>query len=125
MAWNVPLAFQSYQWDAGKKHLPMKPNSDFVAQAKELFKPSDTLFVICRSGGRSARAVDALAKAGYTQVYNIVDGVEGDLINDPASPNHGKRMKNGWMNAGLPWNYEVDPTKLRWPATEPAATPKP
>jgi hypothetical protein len=33
----------------------MKSNPDFVAQAKERFKPSDTLLVMCRSGGRSER----------------------------------------------------------------------
>jgi rhodanese-related sulfurtransferase len=123
MAWNVPIALQTYEWDAKGKSLPMKPNLDFLPVAKELFKPSDTLLVICRSGGRSAKAVDALANAGYKQVYNIVDGVEGDLVNDPQSPQHGKRMKNGWKNAGLPWTYEIDPAKMRLPAAQGAPSP--
>jgi rhodanese-related sulfurtransferase len=125
MAWNVPLALQTYQWDAKGKSLPMKPNPEFVAQAKALFEPSDTLLVICRSGTRSAKAVDALAKEGFKQAWNIVDGVEGDLVNDPQSPQHGKRMKNGWKNAGLPWTYELDPAKMRLPAAEQVAAPKP
>lgn len=121
MAWNIPLALQTYQWDTSGKKLPMKPSPGFLKQATEIFKPSDTLLVICRSGTRSAKAVDALASAGYKHVYNIVEGVEGDLVEDPQSPNHGKRLKNGWKNAGLPWTYDLDPAKMRLPAAEQAA----
>jgi len=28
---------------------------------------------------------------------------------DPESAYHGKRMRNGWKNAGLPWIYDPDP----------------
>ena len=35
--------------------------------------------------------------------------MEGDTVNDPESAYHGKRMKNGWKNAGLPWTYDLDP----------------
>jgi rhodanese-related sulfurtransferase len=115
MAWNVPVMLQVYQWDASGRKLPMKPNPDFVARAKELFKPSDTLLVMCRSGGRSAKAVDLLAEAGFKQVYNIIDGMEGDTVDDPESLFHGKRMKNGWKNSGLPWTYDLDPEKMSLP----------
>jgi rhodanese-related sulfurtransferase len=67
-------------------------------------------------GGRSAQAVNALAKAGFKRVFNIIDGMEGDLVSDPASAHHGKRMKNGWKNSGLPWTYEVNPDLL-WTST--------
>jgi rhodanese-related sulfurtransferase len=40
-------------------------------------KPDDMLLVICRSGGRSAMAINALAKAGFKNVYNIIEGMEG------------------------------------------------
>lgn len=117
MAWNVPLAFQTYEWDPSGKKLPMKPNPEFVAEAKALFDPSDTLLLICRSGGRSAKAVNALAAAGYKQAWSIVDGVEGDLVEDRQSPQYGTRAKNGWKNDGLPFTYELDPSKLRLPAS--------
>ena len=61
------------------------------------------ILAMCRSGGRSAMVVNALAKAGFTQVYNIIDGFEGDKVEDPESVHHGKRMRNGWKNAA-PWN---------------------
>jgi rhodanese-related sulfurtransferase len=116
MAWNVPVKLQTYQWDPSGKKLVMKDNPDFITQVKALFKPDDTVFVMCRSGGRSAMAVNAMAKAGYTQAINIVEGMEGDLVEDPSSPDHGKRLKNGWKNAGLPWTYALDPLKMSLPA---------
>ena len=122
MAYNIPLKLQIYQWDETGRKLPMKANPDFVAQVKEIFKPSDTLLILCRSGGRSAQAVDLLAGAGFKSVYSIVDGMEGDAVDDPKSVFHGKRTKNGWKNAGLPWTYDLDPDKMRLPAT-PKPTP--
>ena len=115
MAWNIPVAFQTYEWDARKKHFAIKPNVDFVSRVKDLAKPADTILVMCRSGGRSAAAVNLLAEAGFTNVYNIIDGMEGDTVDDPESIFHGKRMKNGWKNSGLPWTYDLDPERMRLP----------
>jgi rhodanese-related sulfurtransferase len=115
MAWNIPSMLQTYEWDANKKKLPMKPNPDFVSQVKGIAKPSDTLLVMCRSGGRSALAVNRLAEAEFRNVYNIIDGMEGDTVDDPVSVFHDKRMKNGWKNSGLPWTYELVPAQMRLP----------
>lgn len=109
MAWNVPFSFMAYEWDADKRSVVMKPNANFVEQVKQVVRPGDLLLVTCRSGQRSAPAVDALAEAGFENVYNIIDGVEGDKVNDPESAFHGRRMRNGWKNAGLPWTYDLDP----------------
>lgn len=73
-------------------------NPGFVAEVKNFAKASDTLLVMCRAGGRSAMAVNLLAEAGFTNVYNIIDGFEGDKVDDPGSVFHGKRMRNGWKN---------------------------
>jgi rhodanese-related sulfurtransferase len=113
MAWNIPVVFQTYQWDADKQKLPMKPNPDFVSQVKEVVKPTDIILVMCRSGGRSAQAVNQLAEAGFRNVYNIIDGMEGDVVDDPGSVFQGHRMKNGWKNSGLPWTYELAPDRMR------------
>ena len=115
MAWNIPLAAQSYQWDAAKKQFPMQPLPDFVARVQKIAKPGDTLLVMCRSGGRSAMAVNALAKAGFKNVYNITDGFEGDSVKDPGSVFNGQRMVNGWRNSGLPWTYKPDPARMVLP----------
>jgi rhodanese-related sulfurtransferase len=64
---------------------------------------TDTLLVMCATGGRGAMAVNLLAQAGFVNVYNLVNGFEGDRVDDPGSVFHGKHMRNGWKNAGLPW----------------------
>jgi rhodanese-related sulfurtransferase len=50
------------------------------------------LLLICASGRRSTAATDALARAGYTRVTNVIDGYEGDQ----------SLGLLGWRQAGLP-----------------------
>lgn len=114
MAWNIPFASQTYEWDDGG-YFAMTPNPDFVSRVKEWAAPDDTIMVMCRSGGRSARSVNLLGEAGFINVYNIIDGMEGDMVRDPDSADHGKRLKNGWKNSGLPWTYDLDPQRMRLP----------
>mgnify|MGYP001812525666 FL=1 len=118
MAWNIPLAEQSYQWDPEKQQLPMSLLPDFVTRVQSVANPDDILMVTCRSGGRSAMAVNLLAKAGFKNVYNITDGVEGDAVKDPNSVFNGQRMVNGWKNSGLPWTYKIDPERMVLPAAK-------
>jgi rhodanese-related sulfurtransferase len=118
MAWKIPLAAQTYQWDAEKQQFPMKPLPDFVARVSEVAKTNDTLLVMCRSGGRSAMAVNALAKAGFKKVYNITDGMEGDAVKDPDSVFVGQRLVNGWKNSGCPWSYQLTPDRLLLPKAQ-------
>lgn len=115
MAWNIPVALQTYEWDAEKQQFPMKANPDFVLQVKKAVDLTDILLVTCRSGVRACLAIDLLAKVGFKQVYNIVDGVEGDTVNDPESVFLGQRMKNGWKNSGLPWTYCIIPDLIVLP----------
>ena len=115
MASCIPLGFQSYRFDTEKGHYALDVNAEFVAQVQERFDPGETLLLMCRSGGRSAMAANLLVQAGYTDVWNITDGMEGDLVKDSESPDDGKRMKDGWKNSGAPWTYEVDPERMRLP----------
>jgi len=119
MAWNIPLAVQSYQWDPEKKQLPMSLLPDFVTRVQSIASPNDVLLLTCRSGGRSAMAVNLLAKAGFKNVYNITDGVEGDSVKDPNSVFNGQRLVNGWKNSGLPWTYAIDPNRRVLPDEDP------
>jgi rhodanese-related sulfurtransferase len=97
---------QPPRWDRKKNRYVMEPNAQFAQAiqqqliAKGLDKSSPIL-LICREGNRSARAADLLAAAGYTTVYTVTDGYEGDT-----SPN-GERKINGWRNAQLPWNMNT------------------
>jgi rhodanese-related sulfurtransferase len=77
--------------------IPLTGSAQFVGQVKRIASPDDTVLVICRSGNRSAAAVEMLAQAGFDNAYTVVDGFEGDRNSD------GKRTVNGWKNAGLPW----------------------
>ena len=111
MVWNIPFAFVTYQRKEGKTEYGPRMNPDFVAEVKNIAGLTDTLLLMCRSGGRSAKAVNMLAAAGFTDVYNIIDGFEGDKVKDTESVFYGKRMRNGWKNS-VPWVYDIDPEKI-------------
>jgi len=115
MAYCIPAFFQTHEWDPEGQWFVMKPNPEFVAQVKRWAQPTDTILVTCRSGERAAMAIEHLAEAGFENVYNIVDGMEGGIVDDPESVFHGRRMKNGWQNSGLPWTYELDPERIWMP----------
>lgn len=93
-------------WDKKNNRYAMSPNSDFVSavaaqETRQHLEKTDTVILICRSGDRSSRAANLLQEAGYTKVYSVVDGFEGDM-----GPT-GRRDVNGWKNADLPWSYKV------------------
>ena len=118
MARLIPMAVPTYAWDPTGAALSWAPNPDFVHTVAQWADPGDTILVTCRSGGRSAMAVNALAAAGFTRLHNVLDGMEGDLVDDPASVFHGMRMRNGWKNAGLPWTYDLEPSQMTLAARE-------
>jgi rhodanese-related sulfurtransferase len=106
---NIPYRMlgADYAIDAKRKQYTMVPNVDFPAALEKAMQEagatkSDPIMVMCRSGTRSRMAVDYMAKLGFTQVYNIVDGFEGDK--DKAT---GHRTVNGWKNSNLPWTYDL------------------
>lgn len=75
-------------------------NDNFIATVKESFPdPATPLMLMCRSGNRSASAAKALHEAGYTNLYNVATGFEGNP--DP----RGYRNQNGWKVDGLPYKY--------------------
>lgn len=95
--------------DKGTYPLELNPDfpMEFSAYAKAHGIGADTpIILMCRSGNRSARAADLLNDMGYTRVYSMIDGFEGDKAKD--GPHRGQRMVNGWRNAGLAWSYAID-----------------
>jgi rhodanese-related sulfurtransferase len=107
----VPLVeVSSSEWDESKGRLKLVPQKDFVAGMEDRLAAAgltkaDPVILICRSGDRSARAADDLAAAGFSKVYTVVDGFEGDLSKA------GRRDVNGWKNADLPWSYKLTKEK--------------
>jgi len=108
MSLTIPAFNQTMRWDDQLKYFALEPDAAFLQQVEKRFAKDAILLLFCRSGDRSARAVDILAKAGYTKAYTITDGFEGDMVTDPENVFVGKRMKNGWKNAGLPWTYKIE-----------------
>ncbi|WP_371223820.1 rhodanese-like domain-containing protein [Roseovarius sp. 2305UL8-3] len=103
---NIPFALLApdHSFDAKKGRYQMKPNPLFAEAMQSYLDTQDAsaVLIICRSGGRSARAVDALIEAGVTlPLYSVIDGFEGDK--DKA----GQRTVNGWKNAGAPWTTKI------------------
>ena len=107
---DIGLAF-----DDKRGAYKLEPNSEFGAElarrvAEKGLSKGDVIILMCRSGDRSSRAINQqLTDAGYTQVYSVVDGFEGDMSKD------GRRSVNGWKNAGLPWTYKMDRDKAYLP----------
>jgi rhodanese-related sulfurtransferase len=115
MAMNIPLVMHTYRWEPELGRVAIEPNDRFISEVSSWAEPTDTILATCRSGGRGAMAVNALAQAGYTRVFNILEGIEGERVNNPRSVYHRKRMVNGWKNAGLPWTYDLNPDLMRLP----------
>lgn len=110
---NVPymLMAEPMTWNDDWGSFKMVRNQNFLAAVKERLEEKgltqdDKVFLMCRSGGRSASAADLLSEAGFTNVFSVVDGYEGDKAKN------GKRTLNGWKNSDLPWSYKLDKKKM-------------
>jgi rhodanese-related sulfurtransferase len=114
---NVPYMELTdfYAWDDPRNAFKVEPNNDFAPEVgrrleqKKLGK-DDTIILICRSGDRTAKAADLLFNLGYTKVYSVPEGYEGDLAKE--GDKSGQRAVNGWKNEGLPWTYKLDRQKM-------------
>jgi rhodanese-related sulfurtransferase len=73
-------------------------NPEFVAHVINAGGVDRPIVLICRSGNRSADAGRALEEAGFTQIYNVLHGFEGDLDEDQH-----RNTRSGWRYDGLPW----------------------
>ena len=85
--WNVDPNFASRVQDILVARLPS-------GQAPEALP----ILAFCRSGKRSLAAAEELIRQGFTNVYNIEHGFEGDRDNE----NH-RSTVNGWRYENLPW----------------------
>ena len=102
------------EWDDKAGRYKLEPNPTFSTSIEKLLarkglSKTDKIILICRSGDRSARAVNILADIGFTNVWNQYEGFEGDLSAE------GRRTVNGWKNASLPWSYKLDKAKVQLP----------
>jgi rhodanese-related sulfurtransferase len=59
---------------------------------------SKRLLLLCRSGKRSALALEVAVKAGFSRASNISEGFEGEL-----DAHHHRGHADGWRFHQLPW----------------------
>jgi len=113
---NIPYMLHDKEsWNEKKKKFSMEPNSNFSIAIDEAIKKkglnkNSKIILICRSGNRSAGAVNLLDQLGYKNVVTVTDGFEGGKAK--TGTNKGHRVVNGWKNAGLPWSYNLNESKM-------------
>lgn len=73
-------------------------NPRFVRELEAKTGKNATVLLLCRSGKRSALAAEAAAKAGFTAVFNVLEGFEGEI---DAQRHRG--TGDGWRFRNLPW----------------------
>jgi rhodanese-related sulfurtransferase len=77
----------------------MEVNAAFLDELRNAgVRPTQSLFFICRSGGRSMAAAQIASRAGYPNSFNVAHGFEGP----PDSEGH-RGTVAGWKAEGLPW----------------------
>ncbi|TKD21694.1 rhodanese-like domain-containing protein [Rhodobacter capsulatus] len=88
---NVP-------WASG---LALTRNPRFLRALETAAPREAVILLLCRSGQRSVLAAQAATAAGFAQVFNVLEGFEGDL--DAA----GQRGRvSGWRRRDLPWRQD-------------------
>lgn len=64
-----------------------RPDPRFLERLAARYGRDEALLLLCRSGVRSHYAAEQAAAAGFSRVYNVLDGFE-----------------KGWLPAGLPFS---------------------
>ncbi len=86
-ALNVPLLNQG---PGG-----MTPNPEFLAVMQQAFGKAEKMVIGCKAGGRSNKAADQLAQAGFSELTEMSAGWDG-------SRDAFGRVVPGWSKQGLP-----------------------
>ena len=81
----------------------MQPNAEFVKVAEANLPKDAKIITGCMRGGRSLKAAQILAQAGYSHVEDMRGGYDGEL--DPS----GAVSFPGWARRGLPVTAESGP----------------
>lgn len=96
-----PIGALNVMW---KDYPDWQENPHFVEEVRAALaarggdRPERPILALCRSGARSLAAAKKLAEAGYSRLYNIEEGFEGD------KDQRGHRSQvNGWRFHGLSW----------------------
>lgn len=105
-SYNIPLLFMT---PAG-----MQPNPAFLAAVLARFPKPQKIVFGCKSGGRSARACELLARHGYAELVNMAGGYHG------ATDMSGSVLEQGWAACGFDTTRQAMPGRS-WRELEPQA----
>jgi rhodanese-related sulfurtransferase len=87
---------QHVAWATGTS---MTRNPRFVRELEAKVGGKEAVvLLLCRSGKRSVAAATAAAAAGFSNVFNVLEGFEGEI---DAQKHRGGA--DGWRFHGLPW----------------------
>ena len=93
-------------------------NQNFLGRVGEIAQPQTPIYIICRSGRRSAGACQMLAAHGYANTCNVAEGFEGHhnnaglgqtglgqtgLEQTGLGQTGLEAVIEGWKSRGLPW----------------------
>ncbi len=73
-------------------------NPRFLGEVRMAASHHRPVILVCRSGNRSREAGEFLEQNGFTEVYNVLHGFEGEL-----DEHHHRGTVSGWRCDGLPW----------------------
>ncbi len=73
----------------------MTPNPEFLSVMQQAFGKTEKLVIGCKAGGRSKKAADQLAQAGFSELTEMSAGWDG-------SRDAFGRVVPGWSKQGLP-----------------------
>ena len=96
---NIPAFFKGL--------LGMKPNAEFLPVVEGILPRDKPILCGCAAGGRSQKAAEILAGAGYRDLANVRGGFSG--ARGPA----GGVAEPGWVDSGLPVSTDT-PDSVSW-----------
>jgi rhodanese-related sulfurtransferase len=91
---HVPNSFH-VAWATGTS---LTRNPRFARELEAKVSKDSVILLLCRSGKRSVLAAEVATKAGFTQVFNVLEGFEGEI---DAQQHRGGA--DGWRFHKLPW----------------------
>ena len=86
---------QHVAWATGTS---LTRNPRFVRELEAKVRKEEVVVLLCRSGKRSALAAEAATKAGFTSVFNVLEGFDGEI-----DEQRHRGSMGGWRLQGLPW----------------------
>lgn len=81
----------------------LRPNGEFLEVCKVSFPADARIVVGCKSGGRSAKAAQALEAAGFSCLVDMRGGFGGEIDTG------GRVTCSGWQARGLPVSAVAEP----------------